>query len=132
MGLGADLDCRRAHRVVDGVLLAQSLARYFEARKASGVVAGFPDLVCAIPGGRTVFFETKRPVGGVVSEQQQAVHERLRNAGHVVGVVTSPETALAVLQAAGIPLRATAGMIPAFEQVRRAPKRRLPADALPI
>jgi len=107
-------------------------ARYFEARKASGVVGGWPDLTCAIPPARVVFLETKRPVGGVLSEAQQEIHARLRAMGHHVGVVTGPESALVVLQAAGVPLRNVGNMQAVPAVVRLARSTKLVADPVPI
>lgn len=95
-------------------------ARYFAARKAAGMLIGFPDLIIACPHGVTIYLETKRPVGGVLSVAQQDVHASLRALGHHVGVATSPETALTVLQAAGVLLRHVHGLVPAVARVRLA------------
>ena len=107
-------------------------ARYFAARKAQGLMVGFPDLTCAIPPARVVFLETKRPVGGVLSEAQQEIHARLRAMGHHVGVVTGPESALVVLQAAGVPLRNVGNMQAVPAVVRLARSTKLGADPVPL
>jgi hypothetical protein len=100
-------------------------ARYFSARIAAGVLPGWPDLLCALPGGRVVWIETKRPVGGVLSVDQQDIHRDLRAIGHHVGVACDPESALLLLREAGVDVRA-GDMVPRPAVVRlasRAPRR---------
>ena len=94
-------------------------ARFQAARKVSGTLVGMPDLVCILPGGQTAWLEIKAP-GGVVSDAQQGVHDRLRALGHVVGLATSIEAARAVLQNAGVPLREAAGQLLVPTKVRTA------------
>lgn len=110
-----------------------SRARYGAARKASGVVTGFFDATSLLPDGRVVWWEFKRPKGGVLSEAQQCVHEQACALGHVVIVANSIETARAGLHAAGVRLREAPGQATAEPVVRRAkPKVRLPADLVPF
>lgn len=62
-----------------------------------GLGVGSPDLLCIVaPLGRLVALEVKDP-GGVVSDEQRRCHAAWRRFGIVVGVVYSPEDALAVL-----------------------------------
>jgi len=108
-------------------------ARYYQARKASGVVTGWPDLTLALPGGRTVFIETKRPVGGVVSPEQQQIHADLRALGHHVGIATDPESALLVLLEAGVPLRNIGNIVARAPTVRYGkPGAKLINDEVPF
>jgi hypothetical protein len=109
------------------------MARYFQQRKASGVVTGWPDLSIVLPGGRIVFLEAKRPVGGVLSAAQQDVHAQLRALGHHVGVASSIETARHVLREAGVPLRESAAEQAEVAHVRLAkPRVALLDDGLPF
>ena len=86
-------------------------ARFYEARRASGVVTGWPDLTLAVAGGPAVFLETKRPKGGVLSVAQQDVHAALRAAGFFVAVASSIESARFALQMANVPLREAPGQL---------------------
>lgn len=83
-----------------------SQIRFHQKRKATGVKAGFPDLICLIPGGKTVLIEMKAPKRGRLSPAQIECHAALRSLGHVVGVARSIDEAQLVLQQAGVPLRA--------------------------
>lgn len=47
---------------------------------------GWPDRVVLLPGGCVVFFELKRPVGGVFEKLQMRIHQKLRTLGFVVFV----------------------------------------------
>lgn len=110
-----------------------SRMRYGMARKASGVVSGFFDAVAVLPAGRTVWWEFKRPEGGVLSDDQRMIHEQARALGHVVLIATSIETARLGLQANGIPLREAPGQMVAQPIFRIAKvKQRLPEDAIPF
>lgn len=84
---------------------AEQRARFGAARRASGVVSGFPDLICLLPAGRTVLIEMKAPRTGRLSDAQRELHARIAALGHPVAVATSIDTALAALRAAGVPLR---------------------------
>lgn len=79
-------------------------ARFGQARKATGVVTGIPDVCCIIPGHPTVWIEMKSQVGRL-SDMQREVHRKMAAAGQVVGVVRSIEDAMALMDGAGIPLR---------------------------
>src|SRR5262249_29541325 len=68
--------------------------------KSLGVVAGMPDLA-VIQNGRSFFLELKS-ARGRLSENQKACHERLRDAGCVVGVAGSVDQALDLLQTWGV------------------------------
>ncbi|WP_160119899.1 VRR-NUC domain-containing protein [Rhodovarius lipocyclicus] len=81
--------------------------RYGALRKASGVVAGFPDLMVLLPQ-RVVFLEVKAP-RGVVSESQELLHPRIRALGHPVHIVRSIEDAEAAMTAEGVRLSASTG-----------------------
>lgn len=72
-------------------------------RKARGVRAGWPDLG-VFWRGRTFLFELKTPEGAL-SLSQREMHRQLRAAGHEVHVCRREEDVLAVLAAAGVPLR---------------------------
>jgi hypothetical protein len=66
-----------------------------------GLGTGSSDVVaCVAPLGRWVCCETKRPKGGRVSEEQEKWLEEMRKLGAVVGVCTSPEEAIALVEEA--------------------------------
>jgi len=79
-------------------------ARFGQARKASGVLTGVPDICCIIPGHPTVWIEMKSSVGRL-TDMQRDMHRRIAAAGQVVGVVRSIEDAIALMDQAGVPLR---------------------------
>lgn len=106
-------------------------ARFFAKRKAAGVLTGFPDLGVSL-AGRTLFIETKRPVGGVVSSEQQERHRELRILGHAVGVCVDIESARAFLQDEGVILREARGQHARHAVVRMAARKGLVNDALPF
>lgn len=95
-------------------------ARFHAARKAAGVLVGFPDLVAVMPGSRVLFVEMKAPGSGVLSLTQQGLHERFRTLGHPVVTATSIETARHGLQALGVPLREDPAQIAIPARVRKA------------
>lgn len=74
------------------------------ALKGDGLKVGAPDLLCLWSGGG-LLVEVKREKGGVVSDAQKAVHERLSAINWPVAVVRSPDEARAALVAAGAPCR---------------------------
>jgi hypothetical protein len=74
-------------------------ARFGAARKASGVLTGFPDLVACLPGGRILFLELKSEMG-TTSAAQNLMHARLEALGHQVKVIRSLEQAAGALRAA--------------------------------
>lgn len=100
--------------------------RFFAKRREEGVLAGFPDIVILLAGGKTVLFETKRPKNGVVSETQGILHGELTEIGHPVYLVTSIEDGRGVLVRLSVPLREAAGQLTSVARVRVAkPKRTL-------
>lgn len=76
---------------------ANARARFGAARKASGVLSGFPDLIACLPGGRVLFLELKAPKG-TTSAAQDLVHARLYDMGHPVSVIRSVDEAAALLR----------------------------------
>lgn len=64
--------------------------------------SGVPDILCIAPGtGRFVGIEVKRPDGyGKATPLQLEQIERIRAAGGVAGIATSPEEALALVEEA--------------------------------
>lgn len=111
-------------------------ARFGMARKRSGVLTGLPDILMLLPDGRTLLIEVKAP-GGVLSEAQAEMHERIRANKHTVGVATCIDTARRVLLDAGVPLAEAAGHPAPSAKVRtvKAKSRgrafRLPVDRVP-
>jgi len=61
---------------------------------------GIPD-VCVILDGRFYGFEVKRPYVGELSKLQEITINDIRAAGGIAGVVSFPEEALKLIQAAG-------------------------------
>lgn len=70
--------------------------------KRMGVVAGWPDLQFAGPGGQMVFLELKRAGSGRLSESQQAMREHLQACGFEYLCTTSVDEAVAWLKRQGI------------------------------
>jgi len=54
---------------------------------------GWPDRILLLPGGVSVWVETKRPVGGRLSASQLLAHEVLRRLGQRVELVWTKEEA---------------------------------------
>ncbi len=92
------------HHSPNGVFLGSAKSRAIRggAAKGDGTKAGWPDLECYWQGGM-LFIEVKRSKGGVVSDNQEAMHERLCALGWPVSIVRSQEEAHAALCAAGAP-----------------------------
>jgi hypothetical protein len=78
-------------------------------RRRMGVRAGTPDICIALPEGRCVWLEVKAPAdlqaplrglglrrkpAGRTSDEQDRLHDELRELGHAVAVVQSIEQAL--------------------------------------
>jgi hypothetical protein len=80
---------------------AGAQARFGQARKASGVTAGFPDLTLCLRDGRTAYIEMKSSVGRL-SQAQLGIHAWLEQHGHIVVTGTSIETVQAALAAKGV------------------------------
>jgi VRR-NUC domain len=55
------------------------------------MLPGFPDLVVLGPDGRSGFIECKRPKSGRLSDEQQALKDRLDALGHVYALATAPD-----------------------------------------
>ena len=95
------------HHSPNGAHLAGGGAARFKqvgALKGDGMQSGFPDILCLWPSGkRGTLLEVKRAKGGVVSDAQKDMHERLAGAGWPVKIVTSPEDAYAHLKELGAP-----------------------------
>ncbi len=68
--------------------------------KATGVLAGVPDLLC-IARGRTFFLELKRP-GGRLSGVQKARIAQIEDAGGEVFVMSDLDEILELLEARGL------------------------------
>lgn len=69
----------------DGVKAAGGLSI-----KLAPIVAGLPDRLVLLPGGRLFFVETKAP-GGRLRPVQRVMHARLGGLGFPVVVLSSPE-----------------------------------------
>ena len=69
-----------------------------------GVLAGIPDLVLALPGGRTAFWEVKTTVGRL-SIDQVLVARKLTALGHVCAVVRDIDDARRELAGLGVRTR---------------------------
>lgn len=120
---------------------AISRARYGQARKRTGVVSGFPDLLILLPGGRCCMIEMKKPprrseatgelLKGVLDETQGNLHARMRSLGHKVEVATCIDTARTALHAMGVATREAVGQ-PMPKAVFRRAKSRMPADPVPF
>lgn len=91
--------------IPNGAHLAGSNTARFKqmgALKGDGLKIGFPDLACFWDGGGKLL-EVKREKGGVLSDAQKALHERLSAINWPVAVVRSVDEAHAALCAAGAP-----------------------------
>lgn len=64
--------------------------------KRQGVVSGVPDLIVALPNGKTVWLEVKSHRGRV-SDNQKIVQAHLSSLGHCVAVVKTVDEAFAVV-----------------------------------
>jgi len=82
------------------MLLERHLEQYFSAAcKKRGLLTlklhirfarGWPDRIVALPNGKTLWVELKRP-GGKTTPLQDKVHKELKDRGHVVHVIDSKE-----------------------------------------
>ena len=54
-------------------------------------IAGLPDRLVLLPGGRILFVELKRPKRGVVAIIQTAIHNQLRKLGFTVLILDTKE-----------------------------------------
>jgi hypothetical protein len=75
--------------------------------KALGVLPGIPDLILALPGGRTAWWEIKAD-GGRISPVQKAIFSRLDESGHKVTVIRSIDEARSALKQLGVKTKETA------------------------
>lgn len=71
--------------------------------RGDGMKAGFPDLLCLWAGGRGAFLEVKRPKGGVTSDAQKEMHDKLNAMGWPCRVVKSVDEAYKFLKEQGAP-----------------------------
>ena len=81
--------------------------RYGQARKASGIRTGWPDVAVVLDRGRVVWLELKAGRNGT-TDAQDGLHARMRTLGHAVHVVRSIEEARIVLRGEGVSLREAA------------------------
>jgi hypothetical protein len=93
---------------------ANQRARYGAARKKSGVVSGYPDIIATGPGVRVEWWELKA-LNGRISTDQFLVHARLYEQGHAVYVIRDLDHAaerMRHLAGNGAPFRIAAPMQP--------------------
>ncbi len=69
--------------------------------KVTGTLAGMPDLMCVLPGGRMFFVELKRR-GGRLSAVQRERQDQLQACGFHVHVIDHIDDAVALLEARGM------------------------------
>jgi hypothetical protein len=67
-----------------------------------GMKKGFPDLLCLWAPGKGALIEVKRP-GGRLSDEQKAMHERLKELGWPVATVDNMDDAFEFLKSCGAP-----------------------------
>ena len=72
--------------------------------KRLGAVAGMPDLICFLPGGKFVAFEVKGP-SGYASKVQRELWTRFKVLGFPLALVRSVEETRNALKALGITTR---------------------------
>lgn len=91
--------CGRIYAVPNGGTRSQAYTAHLH---AEGMRTGAPDLIAALPGGRTVWIEMKRARKSKsrVSPAQRAEHACLQALGHEVHVCYGAAEAIAVLTAA--------------------------------
>jgi hypothetical protein len=78
--------------VVERELLRRVLALGGKCEKVQIIgKRGFVDRLVALPGGRIILVEVKRPRGGVVSPHQRKFHREYRALGIVVAIVKTLE-----------------------------------------
>ncbi|MBS1725047.1 MAG: VRR-NUC domain-containing protein [Armatimonadetes bacterium] len=75
--------------------------------KKMGVVAGFPDIICVLPAGKSLFFELKAPRGRP-SPAQEDLWKRMAALGHTCAKVSSIDEVRLTLKALGIATREAA------------------------
>jgi hypothetical protein len=90
-----------------------------------------PDCISALPLGRIIWFEFKKPKTGILSEAQQDIHERLRRLSHLMITCDSIETCRYGLNAAGIKLNEAADQL-AIPPKIRVQKSKIAADRVPF
>lgn len=78
------LECKVETHLATGVEARGGIAFKF---KPFGII-GVPDRIVLLPGGRLIFVELKRPVGGVVKPWQSRMHQKLRELGFRVEVLS--------------------------------------------
>ena len=101
-----------AHHSPNGAHLAGSDAARFRqvgALKGDGMLSGWPDLIVLWAHGKGGLLEVKREFGprggggGVVSDDQKALHEKLAGIGWPVAIVRSVDEAYMKLREWGAP-----------------------------
>lgn len=74
--------------------------------RGDGMKAGWPDLECVWSPAKVAYIEVKRPKIGFLSDNQIAVHNKLRDLGFPVTTVNCAEDAYLFLKECGAPCRA--------------------------
>lgn len=99
-------DCLVHHSPNGAHLAGDGAARFKQigALLGDGMKKGWPDLIVLWRGGGC-FLEVKRPKLGRLSDDQRAVHARLRELEWPVATVTSPEEAYSFLKQCGAPCK---------------------------
>jgi hypothetical protein len=101
-------DCFVTH-IPNGAHLAgneQARFKQMGGLKGDGLKVGFPDLLCLWAPGKGCLIEVKRPKRGRLSDEQKAVHERLRSIAWPVATVTSIDEAYSFLRYCDAPCSA--------------------------
>lgn len=106
--------CGRIYAVPNGGTRSQAYTAHLH---AEGMRTGAPDLIAALPGGRTVWIEMKRARKSKsrVSPAQRAEHACLQALGHEVHVCYGAAEAIAVLTAALEEVRPSVAQMQAVE-----------------
>ena len=87
---------RTVENEVEGYLTRQVEALGGMSVKIDTVI-GFPDRLILLPQGVSALVETKRPMGGRVSDVQLVTHSILRRIGHNTHIVCTKEDVDALL-----------------------------------
>lgn len=100
---------------------------------AAGYKSGTPDVLVIdrdplrADFGRAILFEAKRPVGGIVSDEQHDCHADLDQAGARVFVVTSSAEVESALRLLNVPMRVNS-QPPLFNSHLSEPNARMIAE----
>lgn len=88
---------RTMENEVEGYLTRQVEALGGRSVKIDTVI-GFPDRLILLPQGVSALVETKRPIGGRVSDVQLVMHSTLRRIGHAPRIAYTREDVDALLR----------------------------------